>query len=221
MEKSESIVKLSKALVKMQSEMGAASKSSDNPFFKSKYADLNSVWEAVAEPLHNNGLAVTQLVGEYVDGTQSLETVLIHESGEWISCKSSIPLAKKDPHGAGSGITYLRRYNLASLTGCLSELDDDANAAADPKKRGKRAIVPTDGAEDECTPGEIVRAKELADEIRKRYIVGDHESARKLFCDDRSISNECKVLIWKNLKDDSACRNKIKKLQDEKNQSSK
>lgn len=221
MKKSDSIVKLSKALVKMQSEMGAASKSSDNPFFKSKYADLNSVWEAVAEPLHNNGLAVTQMVGEYVDGTQSLETVLVHESGEWISCKSSIPLAKKDPHGAGSGITYLRRYNLASLTGCLSELDDDANAAADPKKRGKRVIVPTDGAEDECTPDEIVRAKELADEIRKRYIVGEHESARKLFCDDRSISNECKVLIWKNLKDDSACRNKIKKLQDEKNQSSK
>jgi hypothetical protein len=221
MEKSDSIVKLSKALVKMQSEMGAASKSSDNPFFKSKYADLNSVWEAVAEPLHNNGLAVTQLVGEYVDGTQSLESVLIHESGEWISCKSSIPLARKDPHGAGSGITYLRRYNLASLTGCLSELDDDANAAADPKKRGKGAIIPTDGAEDECTPGEIVKAKELSAEIRKNYVIGEFELARKLFYDDKSISNECKLLVWTHLQSDSACRRKIKKLQDEKNQNSK
>ena len=212
MEKSDSIVKLSKALVKMQSEMGAASRLSDNPYFKSKYADLNSVWEAVAEPLHNNGLAVTQLVGEYVDGTQSLESVLIHESGEWISCKSSIPLAKKDPHGAGSGITYLRRYNLASITGCLSELDDDANAAADPKKRGKGAHSPLMGSLEELTAGELGTAKAVAIGMDEAHKIGNVKEAHRLFYGN-GLSNEMKEGIWELLKNNSKCRSAVSELQ--------
>ena len=212
MEKSDSIVKLSKALVKMQSEMGAASRLSDNPYFKSKYADLNSVWEAVAEPLHNNGLAVTQLVGEYVDGTQSLESVLIHESGEWISCKSSIPLAKKDPHGAGSGITYLRRYNLASLTGCLSELDDDANAAADPKKRGKGAHSPIQDSLKELSTSELAKANSVSILMTKAHRDGNVEEARRLFYDNGLI-NEVKSGIWELLQSNSKCRSAVSALQ--------
>ena len=220
MEKSESIVKLSKALVKMQSEMGAASKSSDNPFFKSKYADLASVKEATRLPLLNNGLTITQFVGEYIAGVMSLETIILHESGEYMSRVASIPIAKADCHAATAGVTYLRRTSIAAVCNLMQE-DDDGNAAADPKKRGKRAIVPTDGAEDECTPDEVIKARSLSNEMRTCFIIGESETARRLFYDDKSLTNECKVLIWKNLKDDTAVRSTIKKLQDEKNQSSK
>jgi len=146
MNKSESIQKLTVALIQLQREIKGAEKGSENPFYHSKYADLESCWKAVRPSLSNNGLALCQLVGEFdTNGSQGLETVLMHESGEWISGYASIPLAKKDPHGAGSGITYLRRYGLAAILGLL-QVDDDANAAVnepdDSKKERKKLKTP-------------------------------------------------------------------------------
>ncbi len=78
--------------------------------------------------LNKHGLAVTQLVDNAVDAG-SLTTMLMHESGEWISATQPLLLAKADPQGQGSAITYARRYGLMSMLGIVAEDDDDANAA--------------------------------------------------------------------------------------------
>ena len=127
MNQSESIAKLSAALVKAQAEMSGAVKDSANPFFKSSYADLNSVIKAIKEPFAKHGLAYTQfpITG---DNGIGVTTRLIHESGEWIECGFFLPLTKHDPQAAGSAITYARRYALQAMAG-IPAVDDDAEGA--------------------------------------------------------------------------------------------
>ncbi len=128
MEKSDSIKNLAVAMNKAQSEMGGATKGAKNPFFKSNYADLSSVVEAVKEPFANNGLSYIQFPIE-VSGRIGIETILMHESGEWLSSSFTVQLSKQDAQGAGSAITYCRRYSLQAVAGIPSE-DDDGNAAS-------------------------------------------------------------------------------------------
>ena len=132
--KSESIANLAKALSTVQGKLTYAVKDSANPFFKSKYADLESVWDACRDLLASNGLAVAQFPGTYsdLDKSMSLTTVLTHSSGEWISQEMSVPVTKVDAQGAGSAITYMRRYALAAVVGVV-QADDDGNAASSPK----------------------------------------------------------------------------------------
>jgi len=129
---SESIANLAKALSIVQGKLTHAKKDSANPFFKSKYADLESVWDACRSLLAENGLAVMQFPGEFVDGTMSLNTVLTHSSGEYMSYLMSVPVTKPDAQGAGSALTYMRRYALAAVVGVV-QADDDGNAASSPK----------------------------------------------------------------------------------------
>lgn len=138
--KSESIAAISAALVEAQAAIKAAPKDKDNPFYKSKYADLATCMEAIREPLHTNSLAICQLP-EMVDGQIVVETVLLHKSGEWIGCKLSCRPKDDGPQSAGSAITYLRRYGLA-IVGLASEEDDDANAATHSKTPAQRQQVP-------------------------------------------------------------------------------
>ena len=84
MNKSDSIKSLSVAMCKAQSEMGGAHKGANNPFFKSKYADLGAVVQAIKEPFANNGLSYVQFPIEE-GGRIGVETILMHESGEWLS----------------------------------------------------------------------------------------------------------------------------------------
>lgn len=140
MQKSESIAKLAEALSKAQGAMKNAIKDSDNPFFKSKYADLASVSDACRNELASNGLAVTQLP-EMKDGKLVLSYVLMHSSGEWICGELEMNPVKNDPQGIGSAITYARRYTLAGIAGIATE-DDDGNAASG--KDGKDKAKPTD-----------------------------------------------------------------------------
>ena len=128
MEKSETIKELAIALAKAQSKVKGAIKDSSNPFFKSKYADLQSVWDAIREPFTSNGLSITQLTGEASDGVL-IETVLLHASGEWISSRLVMKPVKNDPQGIGSAITYGRRYGLQAIAGVCPE-DDDGNRAS-------------------------------------------------------------------------------------------
>jgi hypothetical protein len=107
--------------------MSAAKKDSVNPHFKSRYADLASVWEACREPLTNNDLAIVQLPGKD-EGGYYVETVLTHSSGEFLSSKLHIVPTKDDPQGLGSAITYARRYGLAAIAGIAPD-DDDGEAA--------------------------------------------------------------------------------------------
>lgn len=127
MTRSDSIAALAAALSKAQSAMGAAKKDSTNPHFKSRYADLASIWEACREPLTKNGLAVVQLPGKDEAGYY-VETVLTHGSGEFIAAKLHIVPTKDDPQGLGSAITYARRYGLAAVAGIAPD-DDDGEAA--------------------------------------------------------------------------------------------
>lgn len=132
MNKSESIVKIASALVKAQSEMGNAVKDSKNPFFKSKYADLNSVREACIPALNKNGISVLQPTS-VVDGKLYVETLLLHESGEFISGLYEVIAAKQnDPQSLGSSITYARRYGLQAMVNIGAE-DDDGQAAVTTK----------------------------------------------------------------------------------------
>jgi len=133
MHQSESIANLAKALSIVQGKLTYAKKDSANPFFKSKYADLESVWDACRDLLSANGLAVVQLPGEFFEGTMALTTIITHSSGEWISQQMSLPVTKPDAQGAGSALTYMRRYALAAVVGVV-QADDDGNAASAPKQ---------------------------------------------------------------------------------------
>lgn len=138
MRNSEQINELAVALNKAQAEFMVAKKDAKNPFFKSKYATLNAVYEAVAEALLKNGLSVIQpIVGDAV------ETTLIHTSGQFITSSCPIVCAKQnDPQAMGSAITYARRYSLASLLGVMTDEDDDgekAMARPSPKQSVKEA----------------------------------------------------------------------------------
>jgi len=132
MTQSESIANLAKALSIVQGKLTYAVKDSANPFFKSKYADLESVWDACRSLLAENGLCVMQFPGEFIDGCMSLTTILAHSSGEWIKQTMEVPVTKPDAQGAGSAITYMRRYALAAVVGVV-QADDDGNAASSPK----------------------------------------------------------------------------------------
>jgi hypothetical protein len=116
------------ALVKAQQAFGPALKSSTNPHFRSRYADLSACVEAVIEGLNGAGIALVQRTSEDTTGV-TVETVFIHESGEILECgKLHVPAAKQDPQGYGSALTYARRYSLMAACGIAPE-DDDGNAA--------------------------------------------------------------------------------------------
>ena len=127
MNKSETIGQLALALSKAQGQMKFAAKDAANPFFKSKYADLASVIEAIKVPLSANGIAFVQAT-DFEDSAVIVETILLHESGEWISGRLRMQPTKNDPQGVGSAVTYAKRYGLQALAGVPSD-DDDGNAA--------------------------------------------------------------------------------------------
>ena len=137
MQKSESIKHIASALNKAQAEMSGAKKGANNPFFKSKYADMNSVVDAVRIPFCNNGLSYSQFP-IMQDNKVGVETILMHESGEWMSDILVLPMVKQDPQAAGSAITYAKRYALQSIAGIPSE-DDDGNAASSQKALAKQS----------------------------------------------------------------------------------
>jgi hypothetical protein len=124
---SETINELAAALSKAQAQITGALKDSSNPFFKSKYADLASCWDACRAQLTQHGLSVMQTT-DVLDGVVVVRTILAHASGQWVS--GVLPVKAKDdgPQAQGSGITYARRYALAAIVG-LAQVDDDAEAA--------------------------------------------------------------------------------------------
>lgn len=131
MENSTTITKIAPALLKAQTQMGNAKKDANNPFFKSKYADLNSIREACMPSLNENGISVIQPTISK-DGKNYVQTILLHESGEYISGLTEIVFSKeKDAQAQGSGITYARRYGLQSLVNVGAE-DDDGHKASTP-----------------------------------------------------------------------------------------
>lgn len=145
MRQSQSIAKLAAALVKAQGEVENATKNAANPHFKSRYADLAEILNTIKPVMTKHGLAVVQFPG-FEEGHATVETQLVHESGEWIAGTSGAPLQKNDPQGVGSAITYLRRYSLAALAGIAQE-DDDGNAASGQNGRAVEYITASQAAD--------------------------------------------------------------------------
>lgn len=132
------------AFIKAKREFAPALKNSVNPHFKSKYADLSNCIEAVDGALLNNGIVMYQETSEVETGV-TVETVLLHESGEFIRCgKLHVPASKQDAQGYGSALTYARRYSLMAACGIAQE-DDDGNAATAAPGRPQGTITPTTG----------------------------------------------------------------------------
>ncbi len=125
---SEQVNELFAALSKAQAVIQPALKDKANPFFKSKYCDLASVWNACREPLTNNGLCVMQTVVKNESG-MVLITTLGHSSGQYIKSEMPLLIVKQDPQSLGSALTYSRRQSLAAIVGVAPDDDDDGERA--------------------------------------------------------------------------------------------
>ncbi len=143
---SEKLGELAAALAKAQGEIKGAVKDATNPFFKSSYADLSSVWGAIREPLSKNALAVVQTVIG-VEESYFLKTMLIHSSGAHVSGEIPILTVKKDMQSLGSAITYARRYGLMAIVG-VSPLDDDGEGAMGKTSQSNKAPSPSTKSND-------------------------------------------------------------------------
>lgn len=202
MQKSESIAALAAALATAQGSIQGAIKDSANPFFKSKYADLASVKEAIQIPLSTNKLSYVQVVHSLEHGV-GVETVLMHASGEWLSGGVVfVPVVKADAQGYGSALTYARRYSLSAITGVAPE-DDDGNAAAKAKpaeiKQGevKPTTVhsPTKIAWEASSPEQQQFLTETAQPILDLLAKGANADAAQLLIDQRLEADE-HTAIW-------------------------
>lgn len=164
---------ISTAFVKAQKEFGPALKTSSNPHFKSRYADLSACIEAVIDALNNNGIALIQKNVETESGV-CVETVFVHESGETMSSGPlHVPAAKQDPQGYGSALTYARRYSLMAACGIAPE-DDDGNAGTQAKReeqKPRRRIEPHQEVIEGVKKGDAKGAAE--------YLAGLSDSALK------------------------------------------
>lgn len=126
MQTSESVKEISIALVGFHKEVGKVSKDSTNPFFKSKYASLSNILEAIAAPLANNGLSIVQ----FPEGEIGLTTRLLHISGEWMEATYQMKSVKDAPQDRGSAMTYQRRYAVGAILSLNIDEDDDGNKAS-------------------------------------------------------------------------------------------
>ncbi len=193
MNRSDSIKELATALAKAQGKIKGAVKDADNPFFKSKYADLGSVVDAIRAEFSGNGLSYTQHVSESEKNEVRVETILMHASGEWMSCGVlALPVSKADAQGYGSALTYARRYSLSAAVGVAPE-DDDGNAAVGAKP--KQAITPTTGAKDLVSVERRAVVEKTASAMSDWLTQGSIEDA-VLTGENADLSTEEKVYLW-------------------------
>jgi hypothetical protein len=179
MQRSDTITELAKALAKAQGEIKPAEKDSINPHFKNRYADLASIWAACREALSSNGLSVLQLPVDTQPGYCTLETVLLHTSGEHISSTASIRLGQDTAQGYGSALTYLRRYALAALVGIVADDDDDGNATI-PRPHQQQSLAPKRNDDDphaelrkraaEATGRDVAAIRNVKPDVLQRWI---------------------------------------------------
>lgn len=187
MNKSDSISKLSAALTKAQANIGGATKDARNPFFKSAYADLGEVMKACKEPLLEQGLSVLQLVGHDEAGNY-LETIILHESGEWMSDKMTLVFAKdRDPQSMGSAITYARRYALQSAL-FIPAVDDDAEGAM---HRSNKVAVPSELI---VHKGDATKGKKVG-ELTTEQLLYFAEDFKPKTQEDRNLAEACTKLL--------------------------
>ena len=163
------------AFVKAQRQFGPALKTSTNPHFRSKYADLSNCIEAVIDALNSNGIGLLQRTYECKDGVM-VETIFVHESGEVMECGLlHVPASKQDPQGYGSALTYARRYSLLAATGLAPE-DDDGNSAS-RRTEIKSTVNESQIADLLAAMDEVTTIKELQQAYKDAYKATNGEQA--------------------------------------------
>lgn len=190
MKQSESIIKISAALLKAQKSMGVAKKGANNPYFHSTYADLGSIMEVCKNPLNDNGILVLQPVGHDELG-EYVETVLVHESGEFLSDRMKINPGTK-PQEQGSAITYARRYALQSMLFIPAE-DDDGNAASktaskkdEPAKTQPPAkTTPAQQTTAPATPATTASGEKMASDSQLKWITAARNKGQIQLTDEQ------------------------------------
>ena len=190
---SNSIGNLAAALAAAQAEMKPASKNAANPFLKNKYADLQSCFEACNAVLPAHKLSISQIIVPAESGYISVQTFLMHESGEWISSVCTLPCAVpvsgngkpsvNAAQAAGSAITYARRYGLSAIVGLATD-DDDGNAAGAPVQPQQRRQAPAPA------PRQAAPAPSPAPQPKEGELDGDRLKA--LFARLRELGYEAK-----------------------------
>jgi hypothetical protein len=202
MQHSENINELATALSKAQCEMSAAKMDSSNPFFKSKYADLASIWDAARPALGKYSLCVMQSM-ELVGEKTVLVTTLVHSSGQWM--KSTLPLSPGKPgmQEMGSAITYARRYALAALIGivCDSEDDDGEKAMNGIRQPSKAALHPFKSVEKTVNVSETPKISDTqyTELVEKCKLIDDAaKDNMKKYVAKTNISNwkEMPIAVW-------------------------
>ena len=210
MKRSEQINDLAAALAAAQGQMGGALKASDNPFFKSRYADLASVWQACRKPLADNGLAVIQTVRVEYDNVNPdvaalanavsekvrppavvVTTLLAHHSGQFIEESLTMWPRENSPQAIGSCTSYARRYSLAAMVGVYQQ-DDDAESAEGRKTYGD------DSGADEAVAG--------LQDVVKAVALGDAPLLRTLWNEQNVVGNAAHIWKLLNTKQKKAAR---------------
>ena len=197
------------AFVKAQRGFAPALKTSTNPHFKSKYADLAACVEAVIDSLNANGIGLVQRTHQDDTGV-TIETVFLHESGESMSGGTlHVPAPKQDPQGYGSALSYARRYSLMAACGIAPE-DDDGNAASKAKPRvdSTRIIPATVGAGDDLTAARRAELDNVALDIIELAREGRETDCIRAYYS--LTDNDEKVYVWKCLASESKLRALIK-----------
>lgn len=196
---SDNIDKLIPALLLARKAFKSAVKDAKNDFFKSKYATLDNVIDAVNDALLDNGIFYTQPM-EVLDGKIILHTRFIHESGQWIGGTYPVHPVKNDPQGEGSATTYARRYALMALAGIAPE-DDDGNAATKAfKKKEKSENIPAGRADDGCweqaesVGWEPQKIKDAA-MIALEYWEGQDVAGAMEYLSNLGLPNEAKIAM--------------------------
>ena len=184
MKTSESIKNIAGAVLNFHKEVGKIPKTEKNPFFKSSYASLPVILDAISDPLLKAGLTFMQ----FPKGQNELETIIMHpESGEWMSETYYMKPVKEDPQAFGSVITYQRRYALGAILGLNIDEDDDANKATIQKE--SKHLKDTPPPPIQLTPDSekwddaiafIQRGGKIAD-IKKKYVISDENAENLLF----------------------------------------
>lgn len=192
---------IAQAIVKAQQAFAPTLKSNNNPFYKSKYADLGACIESVIDALHANGVALIQKNHDCEHGVK-VETILLHESGEEYSGGIlHVPAIKDDPQAYGSALTYARRYSLMATCGIAPE-DDDGNAASKKQPLPElKSIQLSDFSEEQQESLKNI-AKEMNLAVKENAVVDAYSFGQ-------SLTNDEKNAIWPLL--DSKTRTELKK----------
>jgi len=206
MKTSETITKLTVALLAAQKAITFAAKDATNPHFKSKYANLESVIDAIKAPMNDNGIVFTQTFSAGDIGYLTLTTRLMHISGEYLEDTNSIPLQKNDAQGYGSAATYARRYALSAIAG-LYQADDDGEEASKPRSVAKEVVSSYN-----IMPDDLEYLHIIIDAIEKSFKAQNNEELVSLL--DGIEEQEWKVYVWSKLP--SNIRSLIKKLKEAK-----